>query len=99
MPAIPLVMVLVKLLGVIDILASILFLGNIFAVPIPVSATIIAAGLLFIKGLFIFIGNFFSLVDLAAAGIILFSLFFAPWIWLMWLMALVLMAKGMASFF
>ena len=91
-------MVLVKILGLIDLIASIIFLGMIFSIPLPFQLIIFIGGFLVLKGMFVMSGNIFSGVDLIAAIILFISVFFTPTTIILWIFSLVLMAKGAASF-
>lgn len=89
---------LVCILGFIDLLAALGFLMIIFGIPTLTPFVLFCAGLLFLKGLFIFTGEPLSAIDLIASFTLLVSLFFIPWAALVWLLALLLLAKGTVSF-
>ena len=90
---------LVRILGLIDICASIVLLAIIFSVPMPIQLLLFFGGLLFVKGLFIFKGDVLSVIDICASVILLVALFFTPWFAILWLFALMLISKGVASLF
>ncbi len=90
---------IVKLFGLIDLCAAIILLARIFEAPIAFQIYVFFGGLLFIKSLFLFTGDVLSAVDLVSAIVIFLSIFFAPWVFLVWFCSLMLMAKGVSSFF
>lgn len=89
---------LVKLLGLIDGIAAFVFLMMIFGISPWTQLVLFCAGLLFLKGLFILTGEPLSAIDLAASVVLIISIFFIPWIGLVWMLALLLLAKGVVSF-
>lgn len=91
-------MVIVKILGLIDVFASIIFLCMIFSLDIYLQLLLGIGGLLFIKSLFILKGDFLSFVDLVASITMFIGIFFSPWVFLLWILSLLLMSKGGASF-
>ncbi len=90
---------IVKLFGLIDLCAAVLLLAGMFEAPIAFKIYIFFGGLLFIKSLFLLTGDVLSSVDLLSSIVIFLSIFFAPWVFLVWACSLLLMAKGAASFF
>lgn len=89
---------LVKILGGLDLLSALVLLMVIFGIEPWVQLVLFCAGLLFLKGLFILTGEPLSLIDLVSSLTLIFSLLWAPWMGLMWMLALLLLAKGMVSF-
>ena len=89
---------LVKLLGAIDVLAAITFLMYIFNITPFIQLVLFCAGLLFLKGLFILTGEPLSIIDLLASATLLIAMFVTPWSFILWILALLLMAKGIVSF-
>ncbi len=89
---------LLKMLGLMDLLSSVVFLMFIFGIVPWMQLVLFCAGLLFLKGLFIFTGEPLSAIDLIASLTFVASLFFAPWASLLWLLSLLLLAKGIVSF-
>ncbi|MBS3083551.1 hypothetical protein J4423_01995 [Candidatus Pacearchaeota archaeon] len=91
-------MVLVKVLGFIDLVASITLLGMIFSIDVPFRLMLVLGALLFMKGLFILTGDLFSILDLGAAVVFFVGIFFTPATFILWIFSLFLMSKGVASF-
>ncbi len=91
-------MVLVKILGFIDFVASLILLCMIFSIDVYTQLLLMVGGLLFMKSLFILKGDFLSAFDLIASLTLFASIFFNPWIFLLWILSLFLMSKGAASF-
>ncbi len=91
-------MVLVKVLGFIDFVASLMLFSKLFSINFPIQFNLLIGGLLFIKSLFILKGDILSGVDLIASLTIFLSIFFNPWIFLLWILSLFLMSKSVASF-
>ena len=89
---------LVKILGTLDLIAAITLLLIIFGVSPYIPLLLFCAGLLFLKGLFILTGEPLSLIDLLASGTFLLAIFITPWSFLLWVLTLLLMAKGIVSF-
>lgn len=89
---------LVKILGGLDLLSALVLLMIIFGIEPWVQLVLFCAGLLFLKGLFILTGEPLSLIDLVSSLTLIFSLLWAPWMGFMWMLALLLLAKGMVSF-
>lgn len=89
---------LVKVLGIIDVVASVTFLMFIFGLTPWVQLILFCAGLLFLKGLFILTGEPLSVIDLLASLTLIVSLFVTPWASLLWIISLLLLAKGVVSF-
>lgn len=89
---------LVKILGGIDLLGFVILLSGIFGLEPFIQLALFAAGLLLVKGLFIFGGEPLSLIDLASGVTILLSLLFTLPAFLLWILAFLLLAKGIVSF-
>lgn len=89
---------LVKILGGLDLLAAITFLMIVFGINPWTQLILFCAGLLFLKGLFILTGEPLSAIDLVASLTLIISVFFVPWIGLVWMLSLLLLAKGIVSF-
>lgn len=89
---------LVKVLGAIDLLAALTFLLMVFGISPWMQLVLFCAGLLFLKGLFVLLGEPLSAIDLVASATLLAGLFFAPWAGLVWVLSLLLLAKGIISF-
>lgn len=89
---------LVKVLGAIDVAAALAFLMLTFGMSPIMQFTLFCAALLFLKGLFVLIGNVLSLLDLISAILLILSLFMPLPAILLWLPALLLLAKGVVSF-
>jgi len=90
-------MVIVKILGLIDILSAFLFLMMIFGMEVFIWLVIFCAFLLLIKGMFIFSGEMLSLIDLSAGLLLFLSIIFQPFTFLIWIASLLLVAKGFVS--
>tara|TARA_Y100000034_G_scaffold133588_1_gene199505 strand:+ start:22384 stop:22662 length:279 start_codon:yes stop_codon:yes gene_type:complete len=91
-------MVLVKILGGLDILASMVFLSLIFGITPLLQITLFFAGFLLLKGMFILTGDILSAIDLFSAALLLVSIFTLPFSILLWTAAFLLLAKGFVSF-
>ena len=91
-------MVLVKILGAIDIAGGLAFLMLIFGVNVLLQFILFCAGLLLLKGMFVFTGDVLSVIDIFSSVILLFSLLFSIPIFLLWICAFFLIAKGFVSF-
>ena len=89
---------LVKVLGALDLIAAITLLTIIFGITPYIPLLLFCAGLLFLKGLFILTGEPLSLIDLLASATFLLAIFIMPWSFLLWVLTLLLMAKGVVSF-
>ncbi len=90
---------ILRILGLIDIFSALIFLMIIFGMEVYWSILIFCAFLLLVKSLFIFSGELLSLIDLFSSILLFYSLFFAPFAFLIWAFALLLFAKGFVSFF
>jgi hypothetical protein len=91
-------MVIVKVLGAIDVTASLAFLMLIFGLSPPLQFILFCAGLLFLKGLFVITGDVLSWIDIFSSIILIISIFTTPFSILLWIPAFFLLAKGMVSF-
>ncbi|MEK6858640.1 MAG: hypothetical protein AABX53_01870 [Nanoarchaeota archaeon] len=89
---------LVRMLGGLDLLSAIVFLMIIFGLDPWTQFVLFCAGLLFLKGLFILTGEPLSAIDLVSSLTLIFSLLWMPWMGLAWMLALLLLAKGIVSF-
>jgi hypothetical protein len=89
---------IVKILGSADILSSLVFLMLIFGMHPFIYLVMFCVAVLFLKGMFILSGNVLSLFDLIAAFLLVLSIFFAPPVFLLWICAFLLLAKGVVSF-
>ena len=89
---------LVKILGVIDLLSAIAFLMMTFGIKVPFAFIIFCALLLLLKGMFVIGGDVLSLIDLLSSFILFISIFFSVFTFLIWVCALLLFAKGFISF-
>ena len=89
---------LVKILGALDLLSGIVFLMMIFGIEGWVSLTLFCAVLLFVKGLFIFSGEVLSFIDMFSSILLFLSLFITLPVFLIWISAFLLLAKGFVSF-
>ena len=89
---------IVRILGAIDVICSLTLLCIIFGITPYSPLLLFCAGLLFLKGLFIFTGEPLSLIDLLASATFIFTIFMAPWSLLLWMLTLLLLAKGIVSF-
>jgi len=90
---------IVKILGFVDLCAAILLLAGMFGAPIIFSLYVFFGGLLFMKSFFLLTGDALSTIDLVSSMIVFLSIFFTPWSFLVWVCSLLLMSKGVASFF
>lgn len=88
---------LVKVLGAIDIISAFAFLMLIFGFEPYMRFLLFCAGLLFMKGLFILAGDVLSIVDIFSSIVLILSIFLAPPIFLFWIPAFLLLAKGFVS--
>jgi hypothetical protein len=91
-------MVLVKILGGIDLLASLAFLMLVFSITPLIQITLFCAGLLLLKGMFVFSGEPLSIIDIFSSIILILSIFLTLPSILLWIPAFLLMAKGIVSF-
>ncbi len=91
-------MVFIKILGFLDLLASITLFTLIFGVNLPLQISLFFGGVLFMKSLFLLTGDVLSVFDLISAILFIISIFFMPWTFILWACSLVLMTKGLASF-
>jgi len=91
-------MVLVKILGVIDIISAITFLMLTFSMQPYFQLILFCAGLLLLKGMFIFTGDILSMIDLFSSIVLLLSLLFTLPAIILWVPAFLLLAKGIVSF-
>lgn len=89
---------IVKLLGAIDLTASIIFLMLVFGISPFFQLTLFCAGILLIKGLFVLTGDVLSIVDLISSILLIFSLFLTLPAAILWLPAFLLLSKGFVSF-
>lgn len=90
---------IVKILGFLDLLAAIALFTIIFGLSLPIQIVFFFGGILFMKSLLMFTGDVLSIFDFLSAILFFISLFFAPWTFILWTCSLVLMTKGVASFF
>ena len=90
-------MLILKLLGMIDLIGAGLFLLLVFGVAPPLQLILFSAGLLLLKSMFILTGDPLSALDFIASMLLLTSLFFTLPTLLVWAPALLLMAKGAGS--
>lgn len=88
---------LVKILGAIDLISSIVLLMIVFGITPWIQILLFCAGLLFLKGLFILTGEPLSAIDLISSVTLLVSIFFMPWSGVVWILSLLLLAKGSVS--
>ena len=89
---------LVKVLGSIDLVSSVIFLMAIFGFDVNIRIVLFCAGLLFLKGMFVLGGDVLSAVDLFSSVILILSIFFALPVFLLWIPSFFLLAKGFVSF-
>jgi len=89
---------LVKVLGSIDLVASVIFLMAIFGFDTNIKIVLFCAGLLLLKSLFILGGDVLSAIDLFSSVILVLSIFFALPAFLLWIPSFFLLAKGFVSF-
>ena len=90
---------IVKIFGLVDLCAALLILALLLGLPPILQLSLFFGGVLFMKSFFLLTGDALSAVDLISSVIIFITLFFTPWAWLMWVCSLMLMSKGVASFF
>jgi hypothetical protein len=92
-------MVLVKILGAVDLIASFTFLMLVFGVNPYIQLILFCSGLLLIKGMLIIAGEVpLSVIDLFSSLILILSIFFTLPAILLWVPAFLLLAKGIVSF-
>ncbi len=89
---------LVKILGSIDIASSAAFLMITFGMDPAIQYLIFCAGLLALKGMFVFTGDVLSFLDIFASISLFLSLFISLPTLILWIGALLLLAKGFSSF-
>lgn len=89
---------LVKILGAVDVLVSIAFLMIAFGISLFIPFITFCAGILFLKGLFILGGEPLSIIDISSSLLLVLSLFFTPYVSLLWVFSLLMMFKGIVSF-
>ncbi|MSS74647.1 hypothetical protein EXS73_00325 [Candidatus Pacearchaeota archaeon] len=90
-------MLILKLLGMIDLIGAGLFLLLVFGVAPPLQLVLFSAGLLLLKSMFILTGDPLSALDFIASMLLLISLIVSLPTLLVWTPALLLMAKGAGS--
>jgi hypothetical protein len=91
-------MLILKILGGIDLIASLTFLMIIFGINPFVQIILFSSGLLLLKGMFVLTGDVLSIVDIICAIILLMSILISLPTVFLWLPAFILMAKGAVSF-
>ena len=91
-------MVFVKILGTVDLIASLVFLTLIFGITPYTQLVLFCSGLLFLKGLFILTGDVLSIIDLLSSLFLILSFWLALPALLLWTPAFLLLAKGIVSF-
>ena len=91
-------MILVRILGLVDLFASISLMLILFGFSVPIQIIMFCSGLLFFKGLFVLTGDALSIIDIFSCIVFLFSIFFALPSMFIWLPAFLLLAKAMVSF-
>lgn len=91
-------MILVKILGLIDLISAFVFLMLAFSINPWIQVILFCAGLLLLKGLFILSGEPLSAIDLISAIFLLLSLIITLPTVLIWIPAFLLIAKGLVSF-
>ena len=89
---------LVKILGVVDIIAALSFLMLIFGIHPFLQIILFSSGLLLMKGLFILTGDVLSVIDLFSSLMLILSIIFTLPAVLIWIPAFLLLAKGFVSF-
>ena len=89
---------LVKILGGIDVISSVLFLMMTFGMSPYPQFILFCAGLLLLKGLFVLTGDVLSIIDIGSSILLILSLFFILPSLLLWTPAFLLIAKGFVSF-
>ena len=92
-------MVILRVLGIIDLLSGGVLLMLIFGMNVFYGIIVFCGLLSLLKGMFIFSGDVLSFIDLLSGITLLSALFFPVFIFLAWICALMLFAKGFASFF
>ncbi len=91
-------MLILKILGAIDLVSSFAFLLLVFGFDVHFRFLLFCAGLLLLKGLFVITGDVLSIVDMFSASMLVLSIFFALPVFLLWIPAFLLIAKGFVSF-
>lgn len=91
-------MLLLKILGLIDLIAASTFLMLIFGINPLLPLVLFSAGLLLLKGLFIITGDVLSLIDLTGSVVLLITLLITIPSIISWALAFLLLAKGVVSF-
>ena len=89
---------LVKILGGIDVLASLVLLALSFGLGVPEKIIIVFALLLFLKGLFILTKSIASAFDLIAFIVLITTLFVILPQWIYLITAFLILQKGIFSF-
>jgi len=88
---------IVKILGVLDLLAAFLIFALSFGIGIPHWIIIIFIIILLAKGAFIFTGSIASVFDILAGVILIFGLFFALPQWIFFIPGILVLQKGILS--
>jgi len=91
-------MIIVKILGLVDLVAAIVLILSLFGFSVPLQLIMFCAGLLFFKGLFVFTGDVLSIIDIFSCFVFLLSIFFTLPSIFIWIPAFLLLAKAMVSF-
>ena len=89
---------LVKILGGIDLASALVFLSLAFGMHPFLQIILFCAGVLLLKGMFVFTGDILSIVDIFSSLMLILSIFFMLPLFLLWIPAFLLMAKGFVSF-
>lgn len=91
-------MILLKILGLIDLISGTTFLMIIFGLNVYVQVILFCASLLLLKGMFALGGDVLSFVDLFSSVVLFLSIFLSLPTFLVWICAFLLFAKGFVSF-
>jgi len=91
-------MLVLKVLGSIDLVSALAFLLLIFGFDVHFRFILFCAGLLLLKGFFIITGDVLSVIDVFSSFMLILSIFFMPPVFLLWIPAFLLLAKGFVSF-
>jgi hypothetical protein len=91
-------MILVKILGGIDLISSLIFLMLIFGINPFFQIMLFCGGLLLMKSMFIITGEPLSIIDLVSSILLFLSIFLTLPALFLWVPAFLLLAKGIVSF-
>ena len=91
-------MILLKILGIIDILGALAMLFALFGINVFYIYFLFCAILLLVKSLFLITGDVLSVIDMVSSLVLFLSIFFSLPGFILWLLFFLLVSKGIISF-